>query len=132
LLNKQAQGELLVEHLTHTGEVAIASTSKPGQDQIRNEIRALREGFETLFRGKILVFLMCSELIIICIILDIRQKKHQLESTVGQWRDYKEEYERLSDWLQQIEIHIKAQKTALLSNVQEKQKQCKEVAVSSH
>ena len=75
---------------------------------------------------------MCSELIIICIILDIRQKKHQLESTVGQWRDYKEEYERLSDWLQQIEIHIKAQKTALLSNVQEKQKQCKEVAVSSH
>ncbi|XP_059468655.1 muscle-specific protein 300 kDa isoform X2 [Neocloeon triangulifer] len=108
LLNKQAQGELLVEHLTHTGEVAIASTSKQGQDQIRNEIRALREGFESLFR-------------------DIRQQKHQLESTVGQWRDYKEEYERLSDWLQQIEIHIKAQKTALLSNVQEKRKQVNEV-----
>lgn len=66
------------------------------------------------------------------VILEIRQKKHQLESTVGQWRDYKEEYERLSDWLQQIEIHIKAQKTALLSNVQEKQKQVKEVAVSFH
>lgn len=42
---------------------------------------------------------------------------------VVQWRLYKEEYERLSDWLQQVDILIKAQKTALLSTLKEKEKQ---------
>lgn len=55
LLNKQTQGELLVEHLQHTGEVAIASTSSQGQESIRNEIKALRENFEGLFKGKFVV-----------------------------------------------------------------------------
>ncbi|XP_068085330.1 muscle-specific protein 300 kDa [Anabrus simplex] len=108
LLNKQAQGELLVEHLQHTGEVVIASTSPQGQEIIRNEIRALRENFEGLFK-------------------EIKQQKEQLEATVIQWRDYKEEYERLSDWLQQIDILVKAQKTALLGTVQEKTKQVQEM-----
>lgn len=51
LLNKKAQGELLVEHLQHTGQVVCASTSPQGQDIIRNEIRALTESFENLFKG---------------------------------------------------------------------------------
>lgn len=46
---------------------------------------------------------------------------------VVQWRLYKEEYERLSDWLQQVDILIKAQKTALLSTLNEKEKQVSEV-----
>lgn len=46
---------------------------------------------------------------------------------VVQWRLYKEEYERLSDWLQQVDILIKAQKTALLSTLHEKEKQVSEV-----
>lgn len=52
LLNKQAQGELLVEHLDHTAEVVLASTSLQGQEIIRNENRALKENFERLFKGK--------------------------------------------------------------------------------
>ncbi|GLH12194.1 Uncharacterized protein GBIM_16929 [Gryllus bimaculatus] len=108
LLNKQAQGELLVEHLQQTGEVVMASTSSQGQETIRNEIQVLRENFEGLFK-------------------DIKEQKEQLEAIVIQWRDYKEEYERLSDWLQQIDILVKAQKTALLSTVQEKSKQVQEV-----
>ncbi|XP_046474495.1 muscle-specific protein 300 kDa isoform X6 [Neodiprion pinetum] len=108
LLNKKAQGELLVEHLQHTGEVVCASTSDQGQEVIRNDIRALTESFEGLFK-------------------DIKQQKDQLEATVSQWRDYKDEYERLSDWLQQFDILIKAQKNALLPNVKEKEKQVKEV-----
>lgn len=52
LSNKKAQGELLVEHLQHTGEVVCASTSPAGQEVIRNEIRALTESFEGLFKGK--------------------------------------------------------------------------------
>jgi len=48
---------------------------------------------------------------------------------VLQWRDYKEEYERLSDWLQQIDILVKAHKTALLATLQEKTKQLQDVKV---
>lgn len=50
-----------------------------------------------------------------------------MELTISQWRDYKDELERLSDWLQQFDILIKAQKNALLPNVIEKEKQVKEV-----
>nr|XP_050869210.1 muscle-specific protein 300 kDa [Vespula vulgaris] len=108
LLNKKAQGELLVEHLQHTGKVVCVSTNVQGQEVIKNEIRALTESFEGLFK-------------------EIKQQKDQLESTISQWRDYKDEYERLSDWLQQFDILIKAQKNALLPNVKEKQKQVQEV-----
>ncbi|XP_034936487.1 nesprin-1 isoform X11 [Chelonus insularis] len=108
LLNKKAQGELLVEHLQHTGKVVCASTSLEGKEIIQNEIRALVESFETLFK-------------------EIQQQKDQLENIISQWRDYKDEYERLSDWLQQFDILIKAQKNALLPNVVEKEKQVKQV-----
>lgn len=108
LLNKKAQGELMVEHLQHTGQVVCASTSPQGQEVIQNEIRALTESFETLFR-------------------ELQQQKDQLETTVSHWRDYKDEYERLSDWLQQFDILIKAQKNSLLPDVKEKEKQVKEV-----
>lgn len=51
LLNKQAQGELLAEHLDHTAEVVLASTSPQGQEIIRKDNKALRESFERLFKG---------------------------------------------------------------------------------
>lgn len=108
LLNKQAQGELMVEHLQHTGEVVCASTSTPGVETIRNEIRALRESFEGLFK-------------------EIKQQKEQLEITVVEWRDYKEEYERLSDWLQQIDIIVKQNKLNLVATLEEKRKQVEEM-----
>ncbi|XP_078048160.1 muscle-specific protein 300 kDa isoform X4 [Augochlora pura] len=108
LLNKKAQGELLVEHLQHTGKVVCASTSPRGQEIVKNEVKALTQSFEELFR-------------------EIKQQKDQLEQTVSQWRDYKDEYERLSDWLQQFDILIKAQKNSLLPNVAEKERQVREV-----
>lgn len=52
LLNKQAQGELLVEHLHNTGQVVLASTSPQGKESISNEMRALTESFHNLFKGK--------------------------------------------------------------------------------
>lgn len=52
LLNKQAQGEVLLENLDHTAQVVIPNTSAPGQEAIKNEIRALRESFDRLFKGK--------------------------------------------------------------------------------
>lgn len=108
LLNKQAQGELLVEHLQHTGEVVLASTSPQGQEIIRNDIKALRASFEGLFK-------------------EIAQQKQQLEITLIQWRAYKEEYERLSEWLQQMDILVKNHKLALMPNAQEKEKQVKDM-----
>nr|XP_034172930.1 nesprin-1 isoform X14 [Osmia lignaria] len=108
LLNKKAQGELLVEQLQHTEKVASASTSPQGQEILKKEVRALTQSFEELFR-------------------EIKQQKDKLEQTVSQWRDYKDEYERLSDWLQQFDILIKAQKNSLLPNVKEKEKQVQEV-----
>lgn len=104
LLNKQAQGELLVEHLVHTGEVVLASTSPQGQDLVRADIRSLRDSFEGLFG-------------------EVAKQKEMLEATLFQWRDYKEEYERLSEWLQQIDILVKNHKLALAPNVDEKYKQ---------
>lgn len=108
LLNKQAQGELLVEHLIHTGEVVIASTSTPGQNILRGDIRSVRDSFEGLFR-------------------DVAKQKEAMEVTLFQWRDYKEEYERLSEWLQQIDILVKNHKLALLPNLEEKAKQVKDM-----
>ncbi|CAG9785832.1 unnamed protein product [Diatraea saccharalis] len=108
LINKQAQGELLLEHLQHTGEVVLASTSPEGQTIIKNEMKALKESFDDLFN-------------------EIKQQKNQLEETVNQWREYKDEYERLSDWLQQKEILIKNHKLALLGSAKEKGAQVNEV-----
>ncbi|KAL4710682.1 hypothetical protein ACJJTC_003318, partial [Scirpophaga incertulas] len=108
LINKQAQGELLLEHLQHTGEVVLASTSPDGQVIIKNEMKALKESFDDLFN-------------------EIKQQKSQLEDIVNQWREYKDEYERISDWLQQKEILIKNHKLALLGSAKEKGAQVNEV-----
>ena len=43
------------------------------------------------------------------------------------FRDFKEETERLADWLQQADINIKASKTSLLSNIEEKEKLVKDM-----
>lgn len=104
LMNKQAQGELLVEHLQHTGEVVMASTSPQGKELIKNDIKALRESFLGLFK-------------------EISAQKAKLEATLSQWRDFKEEYERLCEWLQQIDILVKNHKLALLPNRADKEKQ---------
>lgn len=53
LLNKQAQGEVLLDNLEHAADVVIPSTSSQGQEIIRNDNRALRESFERLFKGKL-------------------------------------------------------------------------------
>ncbi|ERL91661.1 hypothetical protein D910_08989, partial [Dendroctonus ponderosae] len=108
LLNKQAQGEVLLENLEHTAQVVLPNTSTAGQEPIRNEIRALRESFERLFK-------------------DLKQQREQLEVVLVHWRDYKDEYEKISDWLQQISILIKNQKIALSPTLEEKRKQVQDV-----
>lgn len=57
LLNKKAQGELLLDHHNTTAEVTLASTSPEGQEIIRNDVRALSESFHNLFKGKLFIFI---------------------------------------------------------------------------
>ncbi|KAI4462171.1 muscle-specific protein [Holotrichia oblita] len=87
LLNKQAQGEVLLDNLEQTAEVVLPSTS----------------------------------------LQDLREQRDQLEKVLVHWRDYKDEYERLSDWLQQIAILTKNQKIALSATLPEKAKQVQDV-----
>lgn len=51
LLNKQAQGELLVEQVQTTGTVAAASSSEQGKQLINNDVKAVTESFHNLFKG---------------------------------------------------------------------------------
>ncbi|XP_062549338.1 muscle-specific protein 300 kDa isoform X2 [Armigeres subalbatus] len=108
LMNKKAQGELLVEHLLHTGEVVMASTSSKGKELIKSDIDGLKNNFNELFK-------------------EISDQKRNLEKTISMLREYKEEYERLSEWLQQIDIIVKNNKLAMSSNLQEKEKQVKDM-----
>ncbi|KAL3268198.1 hypothetical protein HHI36_007323 [Cryptolaemus montrouzieri] len=59
--------------------------------------------------------------------LDIKEQREQLGIVLEHWREYKDEYERISDWLQQVAILIKNQKIALCSNLEEKRKQVETV-----
>lgn len=54
-----------------------------------------------------------------------------MEEIIVKWRAYKEEYEKLSDWLQGIENSIKSHKTTLFSNVPEKENHFVQVQVRS-
>ena len=104
LLNKQAQGDLLLEHLQSTSEIVLASTSANGQQIIKNDIRELKQSFEDLFK-------------------EIRSQKDKLQDTMLRWRDYKDEYEKLSEWLTQLDILVKNHKLALHPSLEEKKKQ---------
>ncbi|CAH1403532.1 unnamed protein product [Nezara viridula] len=108
LLNKRAQGELLVEAVVTSGAVAAASTSPEGANLINNDVKAITESFQSFFK-------------------DVLAQKEQLEAMVIQWKNYKDEYEKISDWLQQMDILVKAEKTALLGTAEEKKKQVETV-----
>ena len=58
---------------------------------------------------------------------DIRKQREQMNKVMTVFRDFKEETERLSDWLQQADINIKASKTSLLSSIEEKEKLVKDM-----
>ncbi|KAB7507506.1 Nesprin-1 [Armadillidium nasatum] len=108
LLTRQAQGQILVDQLLHKGEVFLHSTSSNGQEMYKNEMQSLKENFEELFK-------------------DIAYQKENLEKTVVQWRDYKDEYEKLSDWLQKADADMKAYKTILYTSIGDKTHQVKNV-----
>ena len=108
LINKEAQGQILAEQLQQTGDVLAAVTAEPGKSGIKKEVISMIESFNMLYA-------------------DIKKQREQMNKVMNVFRDFKEETERLSDWLQQADINIKATKTSLFSNIEEKEKAVKDM-----
>lgn len=52
LLNKRAQGELLLDNLNTIGGIIISSTSENGEKIIKQEISSIADELNKLFDGK--------------------------------------------------------------------------------
>ncbi len=109
LLNKEAQGQILVEQVQQTGDVLLksAKTSKEKED-IQAKVAKAVEDFHVLFG-------------------DIKEQRSQMGKVMNIFCDFKEETERLSDWMQQADINLKAAKTCLLATLEEKEKAVRDV-----
>ena len=103
LLNKEAQGQILIEQLHQSGEVVLAPLRGEEGGQIKADIDSTVSDFNELF-------------------VDIKKQRDQMGRIMTVFQDFKEETERLSDWMQQADINIKAAKTSLLGTLEEKQK----------
>ena len=103
LLNKEAQGQIIVEQLTQAGEVVLEKNTVLNKERVRQDIATLNESFIQLFN-------------------DVKKQRQQMGQIMNIFRDFKEETERLTDWLQQANINIKATKTSLMSTLQDKEK----------
>ena len=98
LLNKEAQGQILIEQLHQSGEVVMAPLGAEEGASIRADIDRTVSDFGELF-------------------VDIKKQRDQMGRIMTVFRDFKEETERLSDWMQQADINIKAAKTSLLGKI---------------
>lgn len=103
LLNKEAQGQIIVEQLTQAGEILLNKDTILNKEKVQQDICTLNESFVSLFD-------------------DVKQQRKQMGQIMNIFRDFKDETERLTDWLQQANINIKAAKTSLLSTLQDKEK----------
>ncbi|CAG0880678.1 unnamed protein product [Cyprideis torosa] len=104
LQGKQAEGHVKLEQFLHCGNVIMSSTSPAGQESIKKEIESMKEAFQSLFN-------------------EIGVQKNELGNLLSQLRDYKEEYEKISDWLLRTDAYMKASKTILLPSLDEKKVQ---------
>lgn len=58
LLNKRAQGELLLDNLNTIGNIIITSTSENGEKIIKQEIESITDELNKLFDGMIFFFFL--------------------------------------------------------------------------
>ena len=105
LLNKEAQGQIMIEQLSQAG-VVMTSKAPEFEPDIAKSTEELRKQFQELFS-------------------EISKQNKQLSVVMGYFRDFKEETEKLSDWLKQININIKAIKTSMPSSLSDKEKSLK-------
>ncbi|CAN8000054.1 unnamed protein product, partial [Ixodes hexagonus] len=101
LLAKRAEGNLKLEAVTAAAERAKSSTSEPGVGLLDNQTAALQGDLTSLFD-------------------EISATREKLGTTCSQLREFREEYEHVSEWLQLMEDDIKNQRTLLWPTLQEK------------
>ncbi|XP_054713817.1 LOW QUALITY PROTEIN: muscle-specific protein 300 kDa-like [Uloborus diversus] len=101
LLAKKAQGQLKLDSVVHSGEVAMATSSESGKKMIATDVENLTSDFQNLF-------------------VEITDLKDELDNICIQLREFKEEYERVGEFIQVMEQDIKAQKTLLKATLEEK------------
>ncbi|GAB6020485.1 hypothetical protein CHUAL_003173 [Chamberlinius hualienensis] len=109
ILTKMSQGQVKVDQMMALGETTLNTTSPTGQDSIIIEMKGLQQDYENLVK-------------------DVESQKNKLVEICGLWKDYKGEYELISEWLQQMESDVKELKTALKATLEEKRQafeQCK-------
>ena len=95
----------MIEQLSQAGQV-MTSKAPEFEPDIHKSTENLRTQFQDLFS-------------------EISRQNTQLSGVMGYFRDFKEETEKLSDWLKQININIKAIKTSLPSSLHDKEKSLK-------
>ncbi|CAL1291409.1 unnamed protein product [Larinioides sclopetarius] len=102
LLAKKSQGQLKVDAIIQSGEIAMATSSESGKKMISTDMENLTADFQNLF-------------------IEIADLKEELDNICIQLREFKDEYEKVSEWLQVMETDVKAQKTTLKSTLEEKE-----------
>ncbi|GIX92567.1 nesprin-1 [Caerostris extrusa] len=102
LLAKKSQGQLKVDSIIQSGEIAMATSSESGKKMISTDMENLTSDFHNLF-------------------IEIADLKEELDNICIQLREFKDEYEKVSEWLQVMETDIKAQKTTLKATLEEKE-----------
>uniref|UniRef100_T1JGP1 Calponin-homology (CH) domain-containing protein n=1 Tax=Strigamia maritima TaxID=126957 RepID=T1JGP1_STRMM len=98
---KRVQGQLKLDQIFQMGQNVLTTTSAGGQEAIKVEMKSLEKEFHDIFQ-------------------EITQQKKQLRRTLDQWHTYKDEYDRISEWLQSVEKELKDHKMCLRSSLDEK------------
>ena len=102
LLNKEAQGQIIIEHVEQATAVLISKTPSY-EAEIRKRTEDLKADFNNLFEG-------------------VSKQNKRLNIIMKYFGEFKDESERLTDWTKQININIKAIKTSLPSSLSDKKK----------
>jgi nesprin-1 len=102
LLNKEAQGQIMIEHVEQASAVLISKT--PSYEvEINKRTNELKVEFTRLFE-------------------EVSRQNKRLNVIMKYFSEFKDETERLTDWTKQININIKAIKTSLPSTLSDKKK----------
>ena len=102
LLNKEAQGQIMIEHVEQASAVLISKTPNY-ETEIRKRTNDLKSEFNRLFE-------------------EVSKQNKRLNIIMKYFGEFKDETERLTDWIKQININIKAIKTSLPSILSDKKK----------
>lgn len=132
-----AQGQVKVDHMIQAGETVLNTTSPTGQDFIIIEMKGLQQDFESLTadikqqkekQGNYLYQVWLWSMEKASRFMSCVHFCQLTEKVCVLWREYKDEYELVSDWLQQMDAEVKAHKLATKGTLEEKSQsldQCK-------